>query len=98
MKLKTMKSYLGLLLLILIAVSCRGQANTENERKVGGPCEDCDATLDYTLLNITPKATDTLPGFTANAPKLKITGPGTLQEMRCWLEKEHGIVLSNGGM
>ena len=69
-----MKGYIGLLLLTLIATSCKGQASEETERNVGGPCEDCEAALDYKLLNITPKSTVTLPGFSKNEPKIKITG------------------------
>ena len=63
-----------ILLLTVFTISCKGQSNSEVERKVGGPCEDCEALLDYKILNITPKATDTLPGFFKNEPKLKITG------------------------
>ena len=69
-----MKKYLSLLLLIFITTSCNGQTNSESERKVGGPCQDCEATLDYKLLNLTPKSTDTLLGFNENNPKIKITG------------------------
>lgn len=69
-----MKNYKILLLLIMITTSCKGQVNSEDERKVGGPCEDCEATLDYKLLDITLKSTDTLPGFSENEPKIKITG------------------------
>nr|WP_255610503.1 intradiol ring-cleavage dioxygenase [Robertkochia sp. 3YJGBD-33] len=58
----------------LIATSCKGQANAETERSVGGPCQDCEATLDYQKLNIEPKVIDTLPGFQDNEPKIKITG------------------------
>lgn len=43
----------------------------QKERQVGGPCEGCEALLEYTgKLN----AVDTLPGFSTNEPKLKITG------------------------
>ena len=43
----------------------------QKERQVGGPCEGCEALLEYTgRLN----STDTLPGFSQNEPKLKITG------------------------
>lgn len=69
-----MKRYVKLLLLILITTSCKGQATTESERHVGGPCEDCEATLDYKLLDIAPKSTVTLPGYDKNEPKIKITG------------------------
>ncbi|WP_242202573.1 dioxygenase family protein [Aestuariivivens insulae] len=71
---KTMKKYLGILLLTFFIVSCKGQSNSEIERKVGRPCQDCEALLDYKMLNITPKPTDTLPGFNENNPKIKITG------------------------
>lgn len=69
-----MKSYLGYFLLALVSISCKGQSNTELERIVGGPCEDCEAALDYKVLDIVPKPIDTLPGFHENNPKIKITG------------------------
>ncbi|MEL7005048.1 MAG: intradiol ring-cleavage dioxygenase [Bacteroidota bacterium] len=69
-----MKRYLGFYMLALVAVSCMGQSSTDLERIVGGPCEDCEATLDYKVLNLTPTQIDTLPGFYKNNPKVKITG------------------------
>lgn len=71
-----MKKYIGLLLFILIATSCNKPINTERERErnVGGPCEDCEAVLDYKLLGITPTSTDTLPGYSHNEPKIHLTG------------------------
>ncbi|MEO1033742.1 MAG: intradiol ring-cleavage dioxygenase [Bacteroidota bacterium] len=69
-----MKRYLTLVLISLIVVSCKGQSNSETERHVGGPCEDCEATLDYIKLNIEPKSVDTLPKFIENEPKIKLTG------------------------
>jgi len=64
----------GLLILILILNSCNGQT-TKNENKIlGGPCEDCEAALDYKLFNLNLKSIDTLVGFTETNPKLKITG------------------------
>ncbi|MEB8330513.1 intradiol ring-cleavage dioxygenase [Flavobacteriaceae bacterium KMM 6897] len=69
-----MKKYLEILLLAFITISCNGQSNSKVERNVGGPCQDCKAVLDFKMLNITPKATDTLPGFRENEPKIKITG------------------------
>ena len=69
-----MKNYLGILILTFMAISCKGQADTNTERNVGGPCEDCEAALDYKLLNRIPKPIDTLPGFHENKPKIKITG------------------------
>lgn len=68
-----MKHYL-ILIVVVFTISCKGQANSEKERKVGGPCEDCVALLDYKTLNIQPIAVDTLPGFVENEPKIKITG------------------------
>ncbi len=75
-----MKRYLGILLLTLITISCKGQSNNETEKKVGGPCEDCEAMLDYKILNIIPKSIDTLPGFRENKPKIKITGTALLKD------------------
>lgn len=69
-----MKRYLGILLLSVLTISCKGQSDTRTERNVGGPCEDCEATLDFKLLNLEPKSTDTLPGFREHEPKVKITG------------------------
>lgn len=69
-----MKKYLGILLLTLITISCKGQSNSKRERNVGGPCEDCEALLDYKMRNITPTPIDTLPGFSEHEPKIKITG------------------------
>ncbi|MEL6810163.1 MAG: intradiol ring-cleavage dioxygenase [Bacteroidota bacterium] len=69
-----MKKYWGLLLLSFFIVSCNGQSNPEVERKVGGPCQDCTALLDYKVLGVVPKSIDTLPGFRENEPKIKITG------------------------
>lgn len=69
-----MKKYLGIILLTFITISCNGQSNANTEKNVGGPCQDCEAVLDFNLLNIKPKATDTLPGFENNKPKIKITG------------------------
>ncbi|WKK82505.2 intradiol ring-cleavage dioxygenase [Marivirga arenosa] len=69
-----MKKYFGIVLLISITFSCQGQSNSNVERNVGGPCQDCESVLDFQRLNIQPKSTDTLPGFDNNEPKLKITG------------------------
>jgi len=69
-----MKKFVGLLLFSLTIVTCKGQTETTTERVVGGPCEDCVAALDYKLLNLVPRAMDTLPGFLETKPKIKITG------------------------
>lgn len=39
---------------------------------VGGPCEGCEAVFEYGARTL--NATDTLPGFDANEPKLLISG------------------------
>lgn len=69
-----MKRLIKLFFLSLLVLSCRGQTQPENERTVGGPCEGCEAVLDYQLLDITPKTVDTIPGFHQNDPKIKIGG------------------------
>jgi protocatechuate 3,4-dioxygenase beta subunit len=69
-----MKNIFEILLVGLIAVSCIAQPDKKKEKVVGGPCEDCEALLDYQKLGITPKPIDTLPGFSENDPKIKITG------------------------
>tara|TARA_R110001632_G_scaffold10505_9_gene38855 strand:- start:7273 stop:7905 length:633 start_codon:yes stop_codon:yes gene_type:complete len=69
-----MKKYLGIILLILTTISCKGQSESNAERKVGGPCQDCEAVLDYKLIESEPKSIDTLPRFENNEPKVKITG------------------------
>lgn len=50
------------------------EVSVQEEREVGGPCEDCEALLDYKILNPEPTSTDTLPGFNQCNPKIKITG------------------------
>ena len=64
----------SLFFLVLTTLSCKGQTKADTERSVGGPCEDCEATLDYKILKITPTAIDTLVGFLKTEPKIKITG------------------------
>lgn len=59
------------LLLPLLGFSGCGLAQ-ENTRLVGGPCQGCEAVLDYgerKLLSI-----DTLPEFEETEPKIKVTG------------------------
>ena len=79
-----MKHYLGILFTSFILLSCTSQSTSTpevehgdvpiTERNVGGPCQDCEALLDYALLGITPQSTDTLPGFHTNEPQIKLTG------------------------
>lgn len=57
---------------IFIIISCRSQTNDHSKKLVGGACEGCEAIFEYgnkTLISI-----DTLPYFTLNEHKLKITG------------------------
>ena len=70
---------LGVCALIVLVTSlflsaCKGQANPSEERRVGGPCQDCEALLDFKVLGLHPAALDTIPGFEIYDPKLKITG------------------------
>ena len=67
-----MKKYFGIILMTLVVTSCNGQS--KSEKKVGGPCQDCEAVMDYKILDFEPKATVTLPKFENNEPKVKITG------------------------
>ena len=69
-----MKRYFRILLLSAVISACNAQSSSTNERIVGGPCEDCEALLDYQMLSIQPAASTTLPGFIENEPKIKITG------------------------
>ncbi|WP_111684465.1 peptidase associated/transthyretin-like domain-containing protein [Winogradskyella tangerina] len=68
-----MKHFL-VLIIVVFTLSCKGQVTNEEERKVGGPCEDCVALMDYQKLNIQPLAVDTLPRFNEHEPKIKISG------------------------
>lgn len=67
---------LTLIFILLISISsCKGQTEkAETNKIIGGPCQDCEATLDYKALKIKLKPTDTLIGFKETEPKIKITG------------------------
>jgi protocatechuate 3,4-dioxygenase, beta subunit len=69
-----MNNYIKYFLITIVVISCRGQSQSQMERNIGGPCEDCEAVLDYTLVNKMPTAEVTLPGFEENEPKIKISG------------------------
>lgn len=63
-----------LLLVFFVSVSCSGLAQkpVQNARLVGGPCQGCEAVLDFEDPSLT--SVDTLPDFEQNEPKIKITG------------------------
>ena len=61
---------LSLLALFSVFISC--QAQSQKERIVGGPCEGCEALLEYGNQKLDP--VDTLPGFEENEPKLHLSG------------------------
>jgi len=64
----------GLLVLMLLLNSCNGQSSKNENKIVGGPCQDCEAALDYKLLHYDLKSLDTIPGYNEHQPKLKISG------------------------
>lgn len=65
-----MKNYLFLIFIIALA-SCKGQTNN-NYKLVGGPCESCEAVLEFGDRELT--AIDTLPDFQNDGTKLKVEG------------------------
>ena len=70
-----MHTFRVLFLLFIIINSCKGQTQqTEKNQIVGGPCQDCEAALDYQVLKIDPNPVDTLLGFQETEPKIKISG------------------------
>ena len=69
-----MNTSIGILFLVLILNSCNGQTTENANKLVGGPCQGCEAALDYKLLNLNLKSVDTLPGYSETEPKLKISG------------------------
>jgi len=74
LKMKIMNKTIGFLLFVIIIHSCNGQSTKNKIELVGGPCEDCEAALDYNLLKLNPKSEVYLPGYLENNPKLKISG------------------------
>lgn len=65
---------IGILFLVLLLNSCKGQTTKNENVLLGGPCEDCEAALDYKLLNLNLKPVDSLPEYSITNPKLKISG------------------------
>jgi protocatechuate 3,4-dioxygenase beta subunit len=62
------------LLLLMMASGCgfAQESALKKARLVGGPCQGCEAVLDFGDRQLSP--TDTLPEFDDNEPKIKITG------------------------
>lgn len=61
------------LTLSLLLTSCHSQENsTHKNSKLGGPCEGCEAIYEYGDKELS--FSDTLPGYEAHVPKLKLTG------------------------
>lgn len=67
-----MKPVFYVLFCMLIVTACPSQPIKETNQLVGGPCEGCEAIYEYGDKILT--ATDTLPNFLENEPKLRITG------------------------
>lgn len=61
------KTNIILILLSITTTACHAQ-----HKKVGGPCEGCEAIYEYGNKKLSPL--DTLPKFEQNTPQLKITG------------------------
>ena len=57
-----------LLVAFLFLLSCEGHS----QGKIGGPCQGCEAVYEYGDRTLT--ATDTLPGFHENEPRLLVEG------------------------
>lgn len=68
MKVKVYLLQVILVTLSFLTTSCKAQTS----EKVGGPCEGCEAILEYGNKRLTP--TDTLPEFENHELKLKVTG------------------------
>ncbi len=60
------------IILILLPFSCNGQNDGAITKSIGGPCEGCEALLEYGDRKLSP--VDTLPLFEETEPKLKISG------------------------
>ncbi|MEQ8525279.1 intradiol ring-cleavage dioxygenase [Gracilimonas sp.] len=62
-------------LLLFTVYSCSGFAQksaVQHAKLVGGPCQGCEAVLDFGDRNLS--SVDTLPEFESNEPKIKLTG------------------------
>jgi len=59
---------------ILLFSACTAQVSQNERRIIGGPCQDCESTLDFNVLNIEPKPTVTIKGFENKSPKIRVSG------------------------
>lgn len=66
-----MKRVCIFLLLLLTGYPSYSQFRTLT-KKVGGPCEGCEAVFEYGNRNL--NSVDTIPGYLDNQPKIKVTG------------------------
>ncbi|MUP45332.1 intradiol ring-cleavage dioxygenase [Gramella sp. BOM4] len=66
-----MKSRISLFIIYILLLSCVRSQENKDFKLVGGPCEGCEAVLEFSgKLN----SVDTLPDFKSAKNKLKITG------------------------
>ncbi len=65
---------LPIIAIFLLSLSCQSQTTTEvtRERSVGGPCEGCEALLEFGTETLKP--VDTLPMYIETDPKMIISG------------------------
>jgi protocatechuate 3,4-dioxygenase beta subunit len=64
-----MKSHLITLVILFCITTC---AKSQSSKKVGGPCQGCEAALDYGSRELS--SVDTLPNFESHSQKMKIQG------------------------
>ncbi len=62
---------IGIIFLSFVSISCQSQ-DDRSRQLVGGPCEGCEAIYEFGDKKLLP--IDTLPDFSQNDPKLKISG------------------------
>lgn len=67
-----MKSISYILMWCLIITSCKSQNTEKPKAIVGGPCQGCEAVLEYPDRNL--NSVDTIEGFLSHEPKLRIEG------------------------
>ncbi len=76
-----MKRIMSIFVFSLVALSNCGQNNSQQPNKknqqdikVGGRCENCEAIYESPIAFDKLKSIDTLPGFNADGPKIEISG------------------------